>query len=70
MWRGVQLKEKVVAFFTRLLRQVGFRQYGVNLLWLFAEKFLRMAVGFSVGTYVARQLGTTEFGVQSYSLSY
>ncbi|WP_176011866.1 flippase [Victivallis sp. Marseille-Q1083] len=70
MWRGVQLKEKVVAFFTRLLRQVGFRQYGVNLLWLFAEKFLRMAVGFSVGTYVARQLGTTEFGVLSYSLSY
>jgi O-antigen/teichoic acid export membrane protein len=41
----------------------GLRHYGANTIWLFAEKAVRMAIGFVVGIYVARQLRPTQYGV-------
>lgn len=54
----------------RLLTHDGLKKYGVNISWLFFEKFVRMAIGFSVGIYVARQLGPANYGILNYALSY
>ena len=48
----------------------GFRHYGANTIWLFAEKAVRMAVGFTVGIYVARQLGPAQYGLLNYAISF
>lgn len=48
----------------------GLRHYGANTSWLFAEKVVRMAVGFTVGIYVARQLGPTQYGLLNYAISF
>jgi PST family polysaccharide transporter len=41
-----------------------------NALWLFADKFLRMGVGFFVSVWVARYLGPEQYGVFNYTLSF
>lgn len=48
----------------------GLRHYGANTVWLFAEKAVRMAIGFVVGIYVARQLGPAKYGLLNYAISY
>ena len=48
----------------------GFIKYFKNTSWLFAEKILRMAVGFFVGIWVARYLGPDQFGLLSYAQSF
>ena len=57
-----------------LLEQVkthqGLRKYGQNTLWLFIEKAVRMLVGFTVGIYVARQLGPEQFGILNFAISF
>ncbi|WP_308133709.1 flippase [Thiothrix subterranea] len=45
-------------------------KYFKNTSWLFAEKILRMVVGFSVGIWVARYLGPEQFGLFSYAQSF
>lgn len=47
----------------------GLRHYGANTVWLFAEKAVRMAIGFIVGIYVARQLGPAKYGLLNYAIS-
>ena len=47
----------------------GLRKYGTNMSWLFAEKIFRMIIGFTVGVYVARQLGPTQYGILNYAIS-
>ena len=44
----------------------GFVKYFKNTSWLFAEKILRMVVGFFVGVWVARYLGPEKYGLLSY----
>jgi O-antigen/teichoic acid export membrane protein len=48
----------------------GLRHYGANTSWLFAEKIVRMAIGFVVGVYVARQLGPSQYGLLNYAISF
>ena len=48
----------------------GLRHYGANTIWLFAEKAVRMAVGFTVGIYVARQLGPSKYGLLNYAIAF
>ncbi len=48
----------------------GVRRYGFNMSWLFLEKIFRMAVGFTVGVYVARKLGPDNFGILNYAISF
>ena len=48
----------------------GLRHYGANTSWLFAEKVVRMAVGFTVGIYIARQLGPAQYGLLNYAVSF
>jgi O-antigen/teichoic acid export membrane protein len=50
-------------------RHKGLRHYGANTVWLFAEKAVRMLVGFTVGIYVARQLGPQKYGLLNYAIS-
>jgi len=45
-------------------------KYLNNTSWLFAEKILRMTVGLFVGAWVARYLGTEQFGLLNYVLSF
>ena len=47
----------------------GLRHYGANTVWLFAEKAVRMVIGFVVGIYVARQLGPAKYGLLNYAIS-
>jgi len=48
----------------------GLRHYGANTTWLFAEKAVRMAIGFVVGIYVARQLGPAKYGLLNYAIAF
>lgn len=56
-------------FFRSLLHHPGLRRYGNNLFWLFSEKAVRFLAGFSIGIYVARQLGPEQYGALSYAIS-
>ncbi|WP_100753533.1 flippase [Vibrio salilacus] len=52
-----------------MLRQ-GFVKYLKNTSWLFAERFLRMIIGLSIGLWVARYLGPEQFGMFAYAQSF
>lgn len=54
----------------KLWMHKGVRHYGVNTSWLFAEKIFRMAIAFTVGIYVARQLGPAQYGLLNYAISF
>ena len=45
-------------------------KYGSNMSWLMAEKAVRLLLGFTVGVYMARQLGAKQFGAFNYALSF
>jgi O-antigen/teichoic acid export membrane protein len=47
-----------------------FKKYLSNTSWLFAEKIIRMVVGFSVGVWVTRYLGPERLGILSYAQSF
>lgn len=55
---------------TLLWQHQGLRKYGQNTIWLFAEKAVRILIGFTVGIYVARQLGPEQYGLLNYAISY
>ena len=48
----------------------GFKKYLVNTSWLFGEKLARLILGLIVGAYVARYLGTENFGIINYAISF
>jgi O-antigen/teichoic acid export membrane protein len=48
----------------------GVRRYGFNMLWLLLGKVFLMAIGFTVGVYVARKLGPDNFGILNYAISF
>lgn len=41
-----------------------------NASWLFADRFLRMGIGLVVGVWVARYLGTQQFGLLNYATAF
>ncbi len=53
-----------------LWNHAGFRRYFANTSWLFAEKGLRLVVGFFVGVWVARYLGPERYGLLSYAQAF
>jgi O-antigen/teichoic acid export membrane protein len=57
--------KRTIAF----LNQTGFRRYGANAAWLLGERVLRMFVGLFVGIWIARYLGTEQFGLFNYAQS-
>ena len=65
-----QMLNAAKEFLKRAFHHDGVRRYGANTLWLMAEKVIRLAVGFSVGVYVARSLGPTQYGLLNYAISY
>lgn len=48
----------------------GARKVIGNVGWLFAERVFSMAISFVVGIYVIRYLGSEDFGIFSYSVSF
>jgi O-antigen/teichoic acid export membrane protein len=48
----------------------GFKKYFKNTSLLYTEKILRMAVGLSIGVWIARYLGPVQYGLFSYVTSY
>ena len=46
------------------------RQVVGNVSWLFAERILTMVITFAVGVYTIRYLGSENFGILSYSISF
>ncbi|MFT4712806.1 MAG: O-antigen/teichoic acid export membrane protein [Candidatus Azotimanducaceae bacterium] len=44
-----------------------FKKYLHNTSWLFAEKAIRLIVGFTIGVWVARYLGPERLGIFSYA---
>lgn len=48
----------------------GFRRYGANTAWLFAEKIIRMVAGLFIGIWIARYLGPDQFGLLNYVISF
>jgi O-antigen/teichoic acid export membrane protein len=61
---------KVKSKIYELASREGFMRYFKNTSWLFAEKFLRMAVGLFLGIWVARYLGPEQFGLLSYAQAF
>lgn len=59
LWSGME----------RIFRHPGVSFYGRNLFWIFAERGVRLLLGFAVGVYVARRLGPEWFGEFNYALS-
>ncbi|MBD2128171.1 flippase [Microcoleus sp. ZQ-A2] len=48
----------------------GLRKIIKNIGWLFADRVLRMGVGFLVGAWVARYLGPQQFGLYNYAIAF
>ncbi len=42
----------------------------INIVWLFADRIIRMGVGLSVSVLVARYLGPEQFGKLAYALAF
>lgn len=54
-----------------LLRErTGLRKIITNIVWLFADKILRMGCGLVVGVWVARYLGIERFGIFNYATAF
>jgi PST family polysaccharide transporter len=47
----------------------GLQQIGPNICWLVGDRLFRMAVGVFVLGFVARYLGTAQFGILNYAIS-
>jgi O-antigen/teichoic acid export membrane protein len=62
--------EKIKQLVIRAVNHEGLKFYGANTSWLFSEKIFRMAVGFTVGIYVARQLGPKQYGLLNYAIAF
>lgn len=62
--------ERIKQLISRAVNHEGLKLYGMNTSWLFMEKVFRMAVGFTVGIYVARQLGPEKYGLLNYAISF
>lgn len=51
-------------------KQLGFKKYFQNTLWLISEKVLRIFSTLLVGVWVVRYLGPSDFGLLAYAQSY
>lgn len=48
----------------------GMRKVAGNIGWLFIERILTMVITFAVGVYLIRYLGSEDFGILSYGISF
>jgi O-antigen/teichoic acid export membrane protein len=55
----------------KLLRNhSGFKKYLLNIGWLLGEKVVRMGISLWIGIWITRYLGTEEFGLFNYAISF
>lgn len=60
--------KQLLNFFRNL--SPNFKKILSNISWLLIERILRMAVGFFVLAWIARDLGTAKFGLLNYGLAF
>ncbi|SCZ67248.1 flippase [Thiohalomonas denitrificans] len=63
------MPKHVRAQLIKLTKHHGFVRYFKNTAWLLLEKVLRIVVGLLVGVWIARYLGSEQFGTYSYVMS-
>jgi PST family polysaccharide transporter len=54
----------------RLEGRAGVQRVAVNVIWLFADRVVRLGVGLLVSVWVARYLGPQLFGVYNYAIAF
>jgi polysaccharide transporter, PST family len=54
----------------RLKTRPTFRNVLKNAAWLFGDHFLKLAIGLVVGVWVARYLGTADYGLLNYAIAF
>lgn len=64
------LRKLKVQNLSRLKSHTKLRKLVSNTGWLFADRILRMAAGLFVGAWVARYLGTEEYGLFNYAMAF
>lgn len=52
------------------IKEAGFKKYFKNTSWMLGARILSMGISFIATTYIARNLGPTNFGQLSYALSF
>lgn len=53
-----------------IFQHAGFKRYFANTSWMFLGQMFSLSVSFLVGTWLARYLGPTRFGIFSYVISF
>ncbi|BAU62813.1 putative polysaccharide biosynthesis protein [Stanieria sp. NIES-3757] len=61
---------KKLLIFSKKLSSPNFRKIISNISWLVIERVLRMVVGFVVLAWIARYLGTAQFGLLNYGIAF
>lgn len=64
------MKKKAKFLYQHYARKSGLAKIGLNIAWLFFDKFLRMGVGLLVGVWIARYLGPEQFGILSFAMAF
>lgn len=69
------MDQSYIKFLPRLIRtkiegRIVLQKTIGNTVWLFADKIVRMGVGFIVTVWVARYLGPEQFGILNYSIAF
>ena len=54
----------------RFEESLNLRQMASNTGWLFAERLVRLSVGFVVGVWIARYLGPGQFGLLNFAMAF
>jgi len=53
-----------------IFQRAGFKKYFLNVSWLLTEKIVRAVVTMTIGIYVIRYLGPSNYGLLSYATSF
>ena len=56
--------------FKNIHKEVGFKKYFNNTLWLFSERIIRMIISIVIGIMLTRYLNPIQFGTYSYVQSF
>ncbi|MEM6402404.1 MAG: oligosaccharide flippase family protein, partial [Cyanobacteria bacterium P01_D01_bin.116] len=64
------LRKLKVQNLSQLKSHTKLREIIGNTGWLFADRILRMAAGLFVGAWVARYLGTEQYGLFNYAMAF
>ena len=68
--RQTLLNNRVTVFSIKQSFNQGIIKYGKNISWLLVEKIVRIIFGITIGAWVARHLGPSDFGLFNFAHSF